>query len=50
VGRELERLDTKGLGLRMQAAGINAEQLSGIIDQIPMELFYNPGMLLDLPN
>jgi putative nucleotidyltransferase with HDIG domain len=46
VGQELERLDTKGLDLRMQAAGINAEQLSGIIDHIPMELFQNPGNLL----
>jgi len=48
VGQELERLDTKGLDLRMQATGINAEQLSGIIDHIPMELFHNPGNLLDL--
>jgi len=50
VGQELERLDTKGLDLRMQAAGINAEQLSGVIDHIPMELFHNPGNLLDLTN
>ena len=50
VGQELERLDTKGLDLRMQAAGINAEQLSGIIDHIPMDLFHNPGNLLDLTN
>jgi len=48
VGQELERLDTKGLTLRMQNAGINPEQLSSIIDHIPLELFQQPGNLLGL--
>lgn len=48
VGQELERLDTNGLALRMQTAGINPEQLSGIIDHIPLELFHQPGNLLYL--
>jgi putative nucleotidyltransferase with HDIG domain len=48
VGKELERLDTKGLSLRMQSVGINPKQLSGIIDHIPLELFHQPGNLLDL--
>jgi len=48
VGQELERLDTKGLTLRMQNAGIKPEQLSGIIDHIPLELFQQPGNLLGL--
>lgn len=50
VGQELERLDTNGLTLRMQTAGINPEQISGIIDHIPLELFQQPGNLLDLPH
>jgi putative nucleotidyltransferase with HDIG domain len=48
VGQELERLDTNGLSLRMQTAGINPEQLSGIIDHIPLELFHQPGNLMGL--
>jgi hypothetical protein len=32
----------------MQTEGINPEQLSAIIDHIPMELFHQPGNLLDL--
>jgi putative nucleotidyltransferase with HDIG domain len=48
VGQELERLDTNGLTLRMQTAGINPEQLSGIIDHIPLELFHQPGNLMGL--
>jgi len=48
VGQELERLDTNGLTLRMQTAGINSEQLSGIIDHIPLELFHQPGNLMGL--
>jgi putative nucleotidyltransferase with HDIG domain len=50
VGQELERLDTKGLTLRMQNAGINPEQLSSIIDHIPLELFQQPGNLMGLCN
>jgi putative nucleotidyltransferase with HDIG domain len=48
VGQELERLDTNGLNERMQTAGINPEQLSAIIDNIPLELFHQSGNLLDL--
>ena len=50
VGQELERLDTNGLTHRMQTAGINADQLSHIIDHIPLELFQQPGTLLDWPH
>ena len=48
VGQELERLDTTGLTLRMQNAGIKPDQLSGTIDHIPLELFQQPGNLLGL--
>jgi putative nucleotidyltransferase with HDIG domain len=50
VGQELERLDTNGLSLRMQTAGINPDQLPCIIGRIPLELFHQPGNLPDLPH
>lgn len=50
VGQELERLDTNGLNVRMQNAGINPDQLFDVINNIPMELFQNPGNLLNITN
>jgi len=50
VGQELDQLDTNGLIECMQTAGINPEQLSGIIDNIPLELFHQSGNLLNLSN
>jgi putative nucleotidyltransferase with HDIG domain len=45
AGQELERLDANGLSKRMQNLGINPQYLYGIIDRIPLELFYQPANL-----
>jgi putative nucleotidyltransferase with HDIG domain len=39
VGQELERLDTQQLGSRLERLGFKKDQLAGIVDKVPPQMF-----------